>query len=309
MTLLLKHLKWLTVLTSLFFGQATFASVEEGLAWLQQGERDLALEAMQPEIAAEDPTALFWQARIYMSMGGMATFEVGRILQRSAEQGNPWAMIELVDSASTYCGFYMLPCDDKWFDKAIEKWQQLAANGDGKAMYMLAKHKDTWRKYVPYLAHSTRVAQAAIALYNELSRHQDIKASAIREQAVKYLTVAAERNYAPAMVELSSLYQSDKDKSLLYLKTALSLGYPEAASVLAGNYYLKDYRTKSEWEEFYKYAKILFELGDSFYDYQLKGNYFKSALPTETIAELDQEIEDFLTKVKPNRFYDETNLY
>ncbi|MDO6528103.1 hypothetical protein Q4519_20740 [Motilimonas sp. 1_MG-2023] len=317
---LLKHLKYLSILTSLCFGQATFASVEEGLAWTQQGEWWEAEPLFLEEAEKGNPEAMFWLAKTQMRMGGERIFTLGRWMEESAEQGNPWAMIELVDGPNTYCSFFMLPCDDKWFDKAIEKWQQLAANGDGKAMYMLAKHKDTWRKYVPYLAHRTRVAQyeqalemganrAAIALYNELSRHQDIKDPAIREQAIGYLKIAAERGYAPAMVELSSLYQSDKDKSLLYLKTALSLGYPEAASVLAGNYYLKDNRTKSEWEEFYKYAKILFELGDSFYDYQLKGNYFKSALPTETIAELDQEIEDFLTKVKPNRFYDETNLY
>ncbi|MDO6528097.1 hypothetical protein Q4519_20710 [Motilimonas sp. 1_MG-2023] len=218
MTPLLKHLKCLTILTTLFFGQSSFASVEEGLALLQQDEIFLAIDAMQPEIDAENPEALFWQARIYMSMGGMERFEIGRLLLRSAEQGYPWAMINLVESDYEHCRYFMLPCDDKWFDKAIKKWQQLAANGDGKAMYMLAKHKDTWRKYVPYLAHRTRVAQyeqalemganrAAITLYNELSQHQDIKDPAIREQALGYLTIAAKRGYAPAMIKIYNFHQ------------------------------------------------------------------------------------------------------
>ncbi|MFO6422426.1 hypothetical protein [Motilimonas sp. KMU-193] len=317
----LKHLKYLSILSALCFGQASFASVEEGLAWLQQGERDLALEAMQPEIEAEDPTALFWQARIYMSMGGMATFEVGRILLRSAEQGNPWAMIELVDSSSTYCDFYMLPCDDKWFDKAIEKWQQLAANGDGKAMYMLAKHKDTWRKYVPYLAHRTRVAQyeqalemgannAAIALFNELSRHQDIKDPAVIEQALGYLKVAAERGYAPAMVYIYNFHENiGMDKAKIELKNAMELGFAEGAFNLAVEFKNEENKTQHDWEMAYYYAIVARKLDPSGHSNTLTYIDFNKMLPSDTKDRLDQEIDDFLTKVKPNRFYDETNLY
>ncbi|MDO6528105.1 hypothetical protein Q4519_20750 [Motilimonas sp. 1_MG-2023] len=334
MTPLLKLLKWLTILTTLFFGQATFASVEEGLALLQQDEIFLAIDAMQPEIGAEDPEALFWQARIYMSMGGMERFEIGRLLLRSAEQGYPWAMMNLVESDYEHCRYFMLPCDDKWFDKAIEKWQQLAANGDGKAMFMLAKHKDTWRKYVPYLAHRTRVAQyeqalemganrAAIALYNELSQHQDIKDPAIREQAVKYLTVAAERNYAPAMVELSHFEditgKNDKER---YLRQAMELGFAEAASLLAEpyawvdsdepggiGYKVKTDNTPEEWEKYYTLSKIEEGLDTKYGTSLARERLFSNKLKPETMAKLDQEVAEFLIKVKPNRFYDETNLY
>ncbi|MDO6528100.1 hypothetical protein Q4519_20725 [Motilimonas sp. 1_MG-2023] len=238
-------------------------------------------------------------------------------------------MIELVDSPNTYCGFFMLPCDDKWFDKAIKKWQKLAANGDGKAMYMLAKHKDTWRKYVPYLAHRTRVAQyeqalemganrAAIALYNELSRHQDIKDPAIREQAVKYLTVAAERNYAPAMVALSHfediIGEADKGR---YLQQAMKLGFAEAASLLAepyawansDGYEVKTDNTPEEWEKYYILSKIEEGLDTKYGTSLARELLFSNELNPETMAKLDQQVAEFLTKVKPNRFYDETNLY
>ncbi|MFO6422428.1 hypothetical protein [Motilimonas sp. KMU-193] len=319
MKYLISLFKQMIVVTSLLFSPFTVASLEKGIELMQQEEWLEALPYLVEEAEKGNDRAIYWMARVKLSINLLEGIDAGQWLLQAANQGNPWAMEQLFEDGDR-CDFFHFPCDDKWFDKAIEKWQELAANGDGKAMYMLAKHKDSWRKYVPYLAHRTRVAQyeqalemgannAAIALFNELSRHQDIKDPAIRNQALGYLKIAAERGYAPAMVELSGMYQSDNNKSLLYLQSALSLGYPAAASVLAGNYYLKDNRTKTEWEEFYKYAKILFELGDSFYDYKLKGNYFKDALQTEKIAELDQEIDGFLTKVKPNRFYDETNLY
>ncbi|MDO6528102.1 hypothetical protein Q4519_20735 [Motilimonas sp. 1_MG-2023] len=318
---LFKHLKYLSILTALCFGQATFASVEEGLALLQQDEIFLAIDAMQTEIDAEDPEALFWQARIYMSMGGMERFEIGRLLLRSAEQGYPWAMINLVESDYEHCRYFMLPCDDKWLDKAIEKWQELAANGDGKAMYMLAKHKDTWRKYVPYLAHRTRVAQyeqalemganrAAIALYNELSQHQDIKDPAIREQALGYLTTAAERGYAPAMVDFYNFEESlgvEKVKS--YLKQATNLGYGDASFYLAVIYEDLENKTAKDWEIIYKYAMLARKLDPSGRRNTLTYIDFDEKLSPSTIAKLDQQVANFLTKVKPNRFYDETNLY
>ncbi|MDO6528210.1 hypothetical protein Q4519_21325, partial [Motilimonas sp. 1_MG-2023] len=298
-------------------GQAAFASVQKGLAWTQQGEWWEAEPLFLAEAEKGNPEAMFWLAKTQMRMGGERIFTLGRWMEESAKLGNPWAMIELVDSASTYCGFYMLPCDDKWFDKAIEKWQQLAANGDGKAMFMLAKHKDTWRKYVPYLAHRTRVAQyelalemganrAAIALYNELSRHQDIKDPAIREQALGYLTTAAKRGYAPAMITFYNFHESlGMDKVKPYLEQALMLGYAEGAFFLFTTHEDKEKKTPSDWEQIYKYTMLAKKLDPSGYGYI----DFYGELPTETIAQLDQEVAEFLTKVKPNRFYDETNLY
>ncbi|RJG37249.1 hypothetical protein [Motilimonas pumila] len=197
----------------------------------------------------------------------------------------------------------------------------MAKNGDGKAMYMLAKHKDSWRKYVPYLAHKTRVEQyiqalemgadsASAAIFSELYRHQDRHQPEIRQQIVKYLTIAAERGYAPAMVDLYEFTDViGNDLALEYLQQATELGYARAPFTLY--YYLKKKENKNlqDWKTLYKNINLAAALNAS--DYSTFVDYldFDEYLSPEEIAQIDQEVSEFLTQVKPNRFYDETNLY
>ncbi|MDO6526912.1 hypothetical protein Q4519_14595, partial [Motilimonas sp. 1_MG-2023] len=133
------------------------------------------------------------------------------------------------------------------------------------------------------------------------------KDPAIREQALGYLTTAAKRGYAPAMIKIYNFHKYiGMDKAKIQLRHAMELGYAEGAFHLAFiNEKLKN-KTQENWEKIYKYYQLTDKLGGRTDHGYLKN---KAQLPQAVVAILDQEITEFLTKVKPNRFYDETNLY
>ncbi|RJG37248.1 hypothetical protein D1Z90_19875 [Motilimonas pumila] len=119
---MLRHWSPLVILATLLFSTAVNATVKQGLEWAQQGEWWEAEPYFLAEANKGDPEAMFWLAKTHMRMGGEKIFGLGYLMLQSAELGYPWAMMELVDGPETYCSFFRLPCDDEWYDKAIEKW-------------------------------------------------------------------------------------------------------------------------------------------------------------------------------------------
>ncbi|RJG37247.1 sel1 repeat family protein [Motilimonas pumila] len=316
-----KNISCLSLAISLFLtGTSSFASTEDGIALMQQEKWLEALPYLETEANKGDEQAMYWLARVKLSINLFEGIQAGHWLEQASELGNPWAMEQLFEDGDR-CDFFHFPCDAKWHDKAIEKWQQMAKNGDGKAMYMLAKHKDSWRKYVPYLAHNTRVKQyiralemgadsASAAIFSELYRHQDRHQPEVRQQIVKYLTIAAERGYAPAMVDLYEFTDViGNDLALEYLQQATELGYARAPFTLY--YYLEEKENKNhqDWKTLYKNINLAGELDASKYRSVVNYLDFDEHLSAEEMAQIDQEVAEFLTQVKPNRFYDETNLY
>ncbi|WP_346763721.1 hypothetical protein [Vibrio sp. Hep-1b-8] len=117
--------------------------------------------------------------------------------------GDPWAMGVL--SGYEYyvnnpCGYLGWPCDDKWYQLAVDGWKKEAETGNGKALLQLQFFTNQWRNYVPvlgrYLIDKKYIEALTLGGLNAsyyLTRFSDVP----REEKIKYLKIAANQGYAP----------------------------------------------------------------------------------------------------------------
>ncbi|OOE63891.1 hypothetical protein BZG20_15815, partial [Salinivibrio sp. IB868] len=127
-------------------------TVQEGLSLLNEGKYEDANEVFKSLSDKGNAKASYWLAYTQFKTSG--TLGAGSSLLKAAEGGNPWAMATLAGThmpkvTTSYCNYLGWPCDEKWVDKAIEGWEKLAEEGDGKAMYALLYHDPSWWQYIP----------------------------------------------------------------------------------------------------------------------------------------------------------------
>ncbi|WP_131825387.1 hypothetical protein [Salinivibrio sp. ML290] len=163
----MKLLKYLIITACILPFLSRAETLEEGIEILNQGQFKKAREIFKPLAEHGDANAAYWLA--YTQFKTAETLYVGSNLLKAAEGGNPWAMATLAGThmpkvTTSYCNYLGWPCDEKWVDKAIEGWEKLAEEGDGKAMYALLYHDPSWWQYIPFYR-DYRYEQLASKLY------------------------------------------------------------------------------------------------------------------------------------------------
>jgi len=301
---------------------------ERGIRLVSQAQYPQAIEILKIESAKGDADAAFWLGIAYFKSGDGST--AGGAFLRAAELGDPWAMNILSGGLQLYsgtiCGLYDgWGCDYKWADKALDRWDELAEQGDPDAVYVSTVLGFKWWEYFrsytyPYLAALIERTISAGGGYEFMG---GIVLES--EDLFKYVTMAANQGDAPAMLRMNIfrgrfLTDEEADK---WVYRALNLGYVRAARTLYFKYSPNGKgrgKTKSEREKAYYYGTIYIESGgwkriDSdilrteltdengkrLYDEAGNQLYEEHFTEAERI-EIEQRAKDFLKKVKPDAF-------
>ncbi|MGF1760036.1 hypothetical protein L4D76_19280, partial [Photobacterium sagamiensis] len=220
------------------------------------------------------PDAMYWLGRSLEFQDFQKGLTAGEWFYKSAELGNPWAMTSLRDK--TNCEFFGWPCKrTNWSEKRLEIWRDMTAKGDGRAEYYLSHYDLGWRGYIPFVRKKEKIRRMVRALdmgegYAAITLNEivlgnygyDTAPKQLREESAKYLLIAANNGYAPAMSDLTSYadiigYKETKE----WLYKALNLGYPAAAFLLMINYDEGRYGSTKDKEKAYYYTRILTAFG------------------------------------------------
>ena len=318
---------------------------ERGIRLVSQAQYPQAIEILKIESAKGDADAAFWLGIAYYKKG-IALYKererlnggygdnvflqaAGDAFLLAAELGDPWAMSILSNKviyySSTVCSLFSWPCDNKWVDKALDRWDELAEQGDPDAVYVSTVFGFKWWEYFrsytyPYLA---ALIERTISTGGGYGFMAGIALEL--EDSFKFFTMAANQGYAPAMLKLNIfrgklLTDEEADK---WVHRALNLGYIGAARTLYFKYSPNGKgrgKTKLEREKAYYYGTIYIESGgwkriDSdilrskltdengkrLYDEAGNQLYEEHFTEAERI-EIEQRAKDFLKKVKPDAF-------
>ncbi|WP_131826213.1 SEL1-like repeat protein, partial [Salinivibrio siamensis] len=218
----MKFLKYLMITTCILPFLSRAETLEEGIEILNQGQFKKAREIFKPLAEHGDANAAYWLA--YTQFKTAETLYVGSNLLKAAEGGNPWAMATLAGThmpkvTTSYCNYLGWPCDEKWVDKAIEGWERLAEEGDGKAMYALLYHDPSWWQYIPFYR-DYRYEKLASKLYKNKGYtffyDKNFWSSLNRRTRIDYLEKMAKNGDGIAMYKLYYIFKDDDLEKALY---------------------------------------------------------------------------------------------
>ena len=202
-------------------------TVNEGISIFNQKEFKEAKAIFEPLAKQGDARAIFWLGVTQFRTGEQ--FKAGQTLLKSAEAGNPWAMLMMSPKDNGYCGYLGWPCDPTWRNKAFSVLEELADQGNGNAICALRYRKGKpWWSYIPILNEKKGGELAEKAVKDGWYTMASCGIPMDTKKRVELLKYAASQNYAPAMVELYSLTEKNEYKikdaiNLLY--QAVNLGY------------------------------------------------------------------------------------
>ncbi|WP_261845049.1 hypothetical protein [Aliamphritea ceti] len=152
---------------------------------------DEAMVKLEPYAKQGDAQALFWYGYMKQSNWGRDRFAAYRWYEKSIEGGNPYSMFKLSgeDGTDYVCDVNGWECAEDNLDKAIQRWGELAEQGDVRAEYYLRYYDrsflqigyDAWlsddneraiikaakKGYYRPLARSTGIAYRAKKSYRE----------------------------------------------------------------------------------------------------------------------------------------------
>ncbi|MBF4258534.1 sel1 repeat family protein [Vibrio anguillarum] len=312
-------------------------SVEQGIRLFNQKEYQQAQQIFQQQSDTGSAYATFWLG--VTQYKNRQHFEAGDTFLKAAEMGDPWAMGVLSEYeyyVNHPCGYLGWPCDKKWYDLAIKGWKKEVEKGNGKALLQLQFFTNQWRNYIPFLGRylidkkyieAFELGSLNAVLY--VSRFSNISV----EDEIKYLKLAANQGYAPAMEIL--YYRMNTigyDEAMKWINKAIELGYAEAARTLYlayrvgekdrdGNVILQPDPKKA-----YFYNRLTGALGgeeklarlitqepvhdkDGIPLADENGEPVFEILVTEQEqAEMDKQVAEFVKDIKPNLFLDETSI-
>ncbi|MEF1286083.1 sel1 repeat family protein [Vibrio sp. M250220] len=312
--------------------------VEQGIRLFNQKQYPQAEQIFQQQSDQGSAYATFWLAMAQYK--NRQQFEAGQTFLKAANMGDPWAMGVL--SGYEYyvnnpCGYLGWPCDDKWYQLAVDGWKKEAETGNGKALLQLQFFTNQWRNYVPvlgrYLIDKKYIEALTLGGLNAsyyLTRFSDVP----REEKIKYLKIAANQGYAPAMQSLYYylLEPETLDEAFKWNNKAIKLGYADAALVFYYSYSQGEKDSKGniiihpDVKKAYYYNRLSGALGgeeksahritqEHVYDEygsplaDEEGRpVFKTLITKEEQAELDKQVAEFVKDITPNMFLDETSL-
>jgi len=298
------------LILSLWTG-VTQASLEEGLSLMNQGLFKQAFVVFDVEADKGNVRALFWKARMMEMLGGTEAMSAGEVYLEAAQLGDPWAMYQLYPQGMNGCSFYgWSACDESWQKKAVEGWEQLAAKGDGNAYYALTFYSGgLWQRIPFYNSYKTDLLLDK-GLDNGCNACAYIIGLSEKENGIQALEVAANRGYAPAMLQLYfMLKELHPEKAITWATKAAKLGYADAAFNLSFAFLKGDQGITQSNENAYLFGKIAALLGHSSYKDMLDNPGFSTevqAVNPKDRPALDKRAEEFMKGVTKNLFIDET---
>ncbi|MDE1236475.1 sel1 repeat family protein [Vibrio aestuarianus] len=207
---------------------------------IQHGRHDSAANKLQALIEENDSDAMVWYAKLIYRSSINNRPKALSLYQTAMEDDNPYAYIMLSPGLiSSGCARYFgeKNCTQEHFNKAIELFKPLAAQGDLRAQYFLLKQqqldqsKDT---RVQYIQEVIRFSQAhyyqplmdyvnTILVHPQGKDKYEAKTPELYQLAIQLLTIAANHNYIPAIIDLAFLVD-DKNGQDELLDRAINLG-------------------------------------------------------------------------------------
>ncbi len=279
------------------------ASFEQGMAHVQLGEFAKAEPFLLAEAEKGNRDAMYWLGFALQKQSFEKGVQAGGWYYKAAELGDPWAIAVLANkNTCSFMGWHCL-LGKEWRAKQHNAWKEMAANGDGNAEYILATYDFGWKEYFLFLRPYERVRRLKKAVEMGSGRAAYALAGEIgAKESVKYLLIAANNGYVPAMSILRGYHEVLGDDVVLYwLHKALEAGSKDAASGLKFAYYEGSYGLPKDDELQYYYCRIYSGLG------QRGCTFMSPRLPDDVRNRIRKQANEWLATHPKNHFYDVTS--
>lgn len=183
---------------------------------IQHGRHDSASNKLQALIDENDSDAMVWYAKLIYRSSINNRPKALSLYQTAMEDDNPYAYIMLSPGLiSSGCARYFgeKNCTQEHFNRAIELFKPLAAQGDLRAQYFLLKQQELEQSKdtrVQYIQEVIRFSQAhyyqplmdyvnTILIRPQGKVKYEAKTPEQYELAINLLTIASNNNYIPAL--------------------------------------------------------------------------------------------------------------
>lgn len=234
---------------------------------IQHGRHDSASNKLQALIDENDSDAMVWYAKLIYRSSINNRPKALSLYQTAMEDDNPYAYIMLSPGLiSSGCARYFgeKNCTQEHFNRAIELFKPLAAQGDLRAQYFLLKQQELEQSKdtrVQYIQEVIRFSQAhyyqplmdyvnTILIRPQGKVKYEAKTPEQYQLVVQLLTIAANNNYIPAIEFIVRQDVDMKSNDELYLKL----------KKLSGTHYYKtrffEFKNEFNNEQLYCYAAL-----------------------------------------------------
>lgn len=280
----------------------------EILVNIQHGRHDIAANQLQDMIEENDIDAMVWYAKLIYRSSVNNIPKALSLYQKAMDDGNPYAYIMLSPGLiSSGCVRYFgeKNCTLEHFNKAIELFKPLAAQGDLRAQYFLLKQQEldqSKETRAQYIQEVIRFSQNhyyqplmdyvnTILIYSPSKGKSESKTVEQYQLAIDLLTIAANNNYMPAVNDLAYyLKETSKEESERLRNLALKLGSTSAVEY-------KYHRSHEGSENKY------------FYNALYKGLSGKYAFDVHTLneeekAKVNEKVKLFMKDITPMVYID-----
>jgi len=275
---------------------------------IQHGRHDLASNKLQALIDENDSDAMVWYAKLIYRSSINNRPKALSLYQTAMEDDNPYAYIMLSPGLiSSGCVSYFgeKNCTLEHFNKSIELFKPLAAQGDLRAQYFLLKQQELEQSKdnrVQYIQEVIRFSQAhyyqplmdyvnTILIYSPSKNKSESKTVEQYQLAIDLLTIAANNNYIPAINKLSFLLENTaQEESERLINIALKLG---STSTVQYKYHRSNRGSEDEY----------------FYNALYKGLSGKYAFDVHTLneeerAKINEKVKLFMNDITPMVYID-----
>ncbi|MBD1564813.1 sel1 repeat family protein [Vibrio sp. S12_S33] len=273
---------------------------------IQHGRHDLAATKLQAMIEGNDSDAMVWYAKLIYRSSINNRPKALSLYQTAMEDDNPYAYIMLSPGLiSSGCARYFgeKNCTQEHFNRAIELFKPLAAQGDLRAQYFLLKQqqldqsKDTRAQYIQEVI---RFAQAhyyqplmdyvnTILVRPEGKVKYEAKTPEQYQLVIQLLTIAANNNYIPALKRRLEV-DVDEEKFNQLMEQLTRLG---STFEIYENYF----NSLDEYERYYNSTLFKRLTGDN----KLSSSY-KATDKEESIV--SEKIEKIISSMTPMVYID-----
>ncbi|MDE1266139.1 sel1 repeat family protein [Vibrio aestuarianus] len=273
---------------------------------IQHGRHDSASNKLQAMIEENDIDAMVWYAKLIYRASINNRPKALSLYQTAMEDDNPYAYIMLSPGLiSSGCARYFgeKNCTQEHFNRAIELFKPLAAQGDLRAQYFLLKQQELEQSKetrAQYIQEVVRFSQAhyyqplmdyvnTILIYSPSKGKSEAKTPEQYQLAIQLLTIAANNNYIPALKRRLEV-DVDEETFNQFMEQLTRLG---STFEIYENYF----NSLDEYERYY-YSMLFKRLtGDN----KLSSSY----TPTdEELSVISEKIEKTINSMSPMVYID-----
>ncbi|MFM2479730.1 hypothetical protein [Celerinatantimonas sp. MCCC 1A17872] len=290
-------------------------AIHDGLDALQHHHYQKAEQVFQKLGEQGNAHAMYWLGNTYQLEGGIKRLDAGRILLKAAQMGDPWAMSRLdPDNGLSLCTIW--PCNSKWKSKAVEGWEKLSKQGNGKATFALMFHKEDtyWYRFTRWIPGMGQEKLNKMALK---AFEQGYQGAAVylfnhdKSKYLKYLIQSSKNGFIPAKRIISAYYESRKNFKLMnkYKDLSINLGDIKFIRYLFVSYIDGLGGYKKDFDKAYYYGKVSSLYGEDLSIYFNRNGAKRYRLEDKVAHEkkflLTKKAKEFVHTHPPYHYYDE----